>query len=107
MSSAKRWTARRRTSTPARRPREPSRPRLSRLYVGPVPSAVACQYLLPSGRPPNDDPRLDPMTWDRDKVSVEMWVTQVFDDQGFYMPSAAACGMNDGWYYVEPDGGEP
>lgn len=79
----------------------------------PVPSSVACQYLLPSGTPPGDDPRLDPRFWNPDNVNVEIFIPQhqrqgSYDRRlGSYTATPDACGSSDGWYYVVPADRQP
>ena len=70
----------------------------------PVPSAVPCEYLLPSGPPPSGDPRLDPKTWQPRKVSVVIskWDAGAPRHIGQFISMRETCGDSDGWYYVDP-----
>ena len=70
----------------------------------PVPSTAPCEYLLPERT--NDDPRLDPKTWDPHDVIIIVMKGGGQDDVGGFVATKAACGTADGWYYVDPgDGG--
>lgn len=72
-------------------------------YVwAPVPTTVACEYLLPSDDPSND-PNFDPKTWDPHNVRVEF----AAKNPGQYAGPGDGCGSTtDGWYYVDPDAGQ-
>lgn len=88
-------------------PAAPSAPSASQgscaWYVwAPVATTVACEYLLPSGAPPNNDPNFDPATWDPHNVRIEFAAKNI----GEYAGTSAGCGTTDGWYYVEADGGQ-
>lgn len=72
-------------------------------YVwAPVPTAVTCEYLLPSDNP-NNDPNFDPKTWDPHNVRIEFGAKNI----GQYAGTAAGCGSTDGWYNVDADGQTP
>jgi hypothetical protein len=77
----------------------------------PVPTTESCEYLLPSGDPPSDDPRLDPAAWNPHDVWVEIFPNETYrswEDFGYHTSSRDGCAGRDGWYYVTPcdDAGE-
>jgi hypothetical protein len=66
----------------------------------PVPTTVACEYLLPSDDP-NNDPNFDPKTWDPHNVRVEFGAKYI----GQYAATAGDCRGTGGWYAVDPAAG--
>lgn len=72
----------------------------------PESTGLDCDYRLPSGPPPNDDPRLDPATWNPNRVHIEVWGPNMPEVWGYFRRSAASCEDEDGWYYAPPENGE-
>jgi hypothetical protein len=72
----------------------------------PIPSSVACEYLLPAGKPPNDDSRLDPAFWNPDQVTVDIIIPQKWREGLYVTGGASRCGTSDGWYYVDAASGK-
>lgn len=69
----------------------------------PVPTSTPCEYLLPSGAPPqNDDPRLDPSStsWRTHSASIDVIIPNNWR-QGLYVGSSEGCAGGDGWYYAD------
>lgn len=68
----------------------------------PEPSTTPCEYLLPPRT--NDDPRLDPKTWDPRMVGIYVIEGGKEWDWGPFVRSKEACGGADGWFYVIEEG---
>jgi hypothetical protein len=80
----------------------PAGPMCSWYVWNPVPTTVACEYLLPTD-PPDNEPSFDPKTWDPHNVRVEFGAKNT----GPYAATSADCGSTDGWFYVDPANGQP